>query len=86
MPHHYFSPLQNRSRGWPDSWEQARDGPQQSRPNVSLFEMLLYVLDHRTANEAARNFHIRQATKSRDMAPVERKAKRGRVSADSKNR
>lgn len=111
---------ENRGRGWPGHWEQTRDAPQGSRPTVSLLEMLLYVLDHRTANEAASafvltaillrhcrfcldpfiihsalrpsivaflgNFHIRQATKSRDMAPVERKAKRGRVSMETRNR
>ncbi|ETN83479.1 hypothetical protein NECAME_01786 [Necator americanus] len=45
--------------------------------------MLLYVLDNRKANEAARNFHMRQVTKSRDMAPVERKTKKGRFSKSS---
>ncbi|KAK6765934.1 hypothetical protein RB195_025695 [Necator americanus] len=84
MPHQYISPLQLRNKNWYVAWNRSKDSEQQSWPSISLLEMLLYVLDNRKANEAARNFHMRQVTKSRDMAPVERKTKKGRLSLENR--
>ncbi|CAJ0609257.1 unnamed protein product [Cylicocyclus nassatus] len=84
MPHHYFPPYQEQQEAWAHGWKEDQNSEHKPRPKVSLLEMLLYILDHRKANEAARNFHIRQAHKSKEMAPVERKARRGEYVAESK--